>query len=180
MTLPRGRNRRIVLYGNPVLRHPALPVTALDADVRRLLADLETTMLEQDGLGLAANQIGSAVSVFAVNPRGADLDGPPYCLLNPRLTGSEGQIEREEGCLSLPGIYDVIGRPEAIRVAGIDSAGRPVNVEARGLLARTMCHEIDHLNGVLFIDHLGQVRRDMLTARLKEIEEQEAAEAECG
>ncbi len=177
MSRPPGRNRRIVMYGNPALRRRAVELPELDTGVRRLLADLRVTMIEQDGLGLAANQIGEPVSVFAVDPRGADVDAGPYCIINPRLIAVEGEVEREEGCLSIPGVYEVISRPELVRIAGIDEDGRPVEVEATGLLARAFAHETDHLNGTLFIDHLGKARRALLASRLKEIETREAA---CG
>jgi peptide deformylase len=165
-----------VLYGNPVLRVESRPVKNITRDLAKLLADLKTTMIEQDGLGLAANQIAEPVSVFALNPRSADQDENPYCVLNPRVVATEGRIEAEEGCLSLPGVYDILPRPELVRVTGQDESGRPVTFDARGMLARAVLHEIDHLHGVLFIDHLSPTRRRMLATRLEEIEAREAAE----
>lgn len=173
-----GRNRRVVLYGNPVLRRAALEVRELTPDIRRFLADLKTTMLEQDGLGLAGNQLGEPIAAFAVNPRGADTDQEPYCIINPRVVATEGELEREEGCLSLPGIYEVIARPEFIRITGLDEEGRPVEREAAGLLARAFLHETDHLNGRLFIDYLSELRRSLLARALAEIADREAREAE--
>ncbi|MFO7637854.1 MAG: peptide deformylase [bacterium] len=170
---PPGRNRRVVLYGNPVLRQPAAPVRELDARIRQFLADLKTTMLEQDGLGLAGNQLGEPVAAFAFDPRTTGLDEPPTCMINPRVVATEGELEREEGCLSLPGIYEVIPRPELVRIAGIDETGRPVEREATGLLARAFMHETDHLAGRLFIDYLSELRRSLLARRLVEFEERE-------
>jgi len=169
-----GRNRRVVLYGNPVLRQRARPVRQFNDDLRRLMADLKTTMLTQDGLGLAANQIGEAVSVFALCPRGADEDREPYCVLNPVVVATEGRVEAEEGCLSLPAVYDYLPRPEFVRITGLDDSGREMTLEVHGLLARAVMHETDHLHGVLFIDHLGETRRRMLASRLKELEVREA------
>jgi peptide deformylase len=170
-----GRNRRVVLYGHPALRTRARLITAIDAEVRQLLADLKVSMLTQDGLGLAANQIGAPVAVFALNPTAADVEEEPYCLLNPELVSTEGRIEAEEGCLSLPGLFDFLARPEKVTVSGLDETGKRVQRTASGLLARAIMHEIDHLNGVLFIDFLGESRRRMLATRLKELESTEAA-----
>ncbi|MFO7675003.1 MAG: peptide deformylase [bacterium] len=176
---PVGRNRRIVLYGHPALRRPAVAVRELDDRVRRFLADLKVTMLEQDGLGLAGNQLGEPVSAFAIDPRSAGADREPCCVINPRVVTVEGSVEREEGCLSLPGLYDVVVRPEFVRVAGLDEEGRPVEHEAVGLLARAYLHEIDHLNGTLFIDHLSELRRGMFAAKLAEFEAREREEGQA-
>ncbi len=176
MIEPVGTSRRVVLYGNPALRTKARPIRAITADIRRLFADLKASMLAADGLGLAANQIAETVQCFAVNPPGADVDAAPYCLCNPQLIGAEGRIEREEGCLSLPGLYDILARPEHVRVRGIDENGREVTVEASGLLARVLLHELDHLNGVLFIDHLSPTRQLMVNSRLQQLA---AREQDC-
>jgi len=174
MPEPAGRNRRVVLYGNPALRVTAGLVSDITADLRRLLADLKQTMLVQDGLGLAANQLAEPVAVFAIDPRGADVDLEPYCVLNPEIVATEGTVEAEEGCLSLPGVYDFLPRPELVRISGIDENGRPFQVEGRGLLARALIHEREHLKGVLFIDHLSENRRQMLSGKLKELQIREA------
>ncbi len=178
MSGPTGRNRRVVLYGHPVLRAKSRLVAEITPDVLQLLEDLKTSMLTQDGLGLAANQIGEALALFAINPRSADVDHEPYCVLNPAVVATEGLIEAEEGCLSLPGLYDFLPRPELVRISGLDEAGRELKIEATGLLARAVLHEIDHLSGVLFIDRLGESRRKMLGSKLKELESQEAATCE--
>ncbi|MEO0086437.1 MAG: peptide deformylase, partial [candidate division WOR-3 bacterium] len=119
-----------------------------------------------------------AVSVFALSPRGADQDREPYCVVNPVVVATEGRVEAEEGCLSLPGVYDYLSRPEFVRITGLDETGREMTLEVHGLLARAVLHEVDHLHGVLFIDHLSETRRRMLGTRLKELEAQEAAA--CG
>jgi peptide deformylase len=175
MSKPVGRNRRVVLYGNPVLRTKSRRVEKLTDEVRQILADLKVTMMEQDGLGLAANQIGEPLAAFAVNPRGADVEVDPCCIVNPRITATEGNVEAEEGCLSLPGLFDFLPRPEKVTVSGTDEEGKLVTLEAAGLLARAILHEVDHLSGVLFVDHLSASRRKMLASRLKELEEQEKA-----
>lgn len=168
-----GTRRRVVLYGHPALRTKSGLIADIDARMVRLFADLKLTMLEADGLGLAANQIAETVRCFAVNPSGADADAEPYVLCNPEIVATEGRVEAEEGCLSLPRLYDFVTRPEWVRVRGVDEAGRELVVEASGLLARAMMHEIDHLNGVLFVDHLGKSRRKMVESKLHEFEERE-------
>jgi len=176
MTRPAGRNRRVVLYGHPALRTKSGLVAELTPELIQFLEDLKVSMLTQDGLGLAANQVAETVTAFAINPRSADTDRDPYCVLNPRVVATEGSIEAEEGCLSLPGLFDFLPRPEFVRVTGLDENGRQITVEGTGLLARALMHEIDHLNGVLFIDHLSESRRRMFSTRLKELESQEAAQ----
>ncbi len=178
MPEPAGTNRRVVLYGNPVLRQRARRIETVTDDIRRMLEDLKVTMLAQDGLGLAANQIGELVAVYAINPRGADIDEEAFCIINPELAGTEGNIEAEEGCLSLPGVYDFLRRPEFVRVKGLDERLAPLTREYSGLLARALIHELEHLSGTLFIDHLSETRRRMRAGKLHELEEQE--KQQCG
>lgn len=175
---PAGICRRIVLYGNPVLRTVARQIDKITPEIRQLIADLQVTMLRKDGVGLAANQIGIPIAVFALNPQGADVDRPPASIINPQIIATEGQIEREEGCLSFPDIFEVVSRPEMVIVKGIDAAGQTIQIEATGLLARAIIHEYEHLQGVLFIDHLSEVRRKLLASRLNELKEEE--QKACG
>ena len=170
MTRPTGRNRRVVLYGHPVLRTKSRLIAELTPELIQFLEDLKVSMLTQDGLGLAANQVAEPAAVFAINPRAADIDREPYCVLNPQVAATEGLIEAEEGCLSLPGLFDFLPRPEFVRVTGMDEDGRPITVEGTRLLARAMLHEIDHLDGILFIDRLSESRRRMFNTRLRELE----------
>jgi len=174
MARPVGQNRRVVVYGHPVLRTKSRLITELTPEIVQLLEDLKVSMLTQDGLGLAANQVAEPVAVFAINPRSADIDQEPYCILNPQIAATEGSIEAEEGCLSLPALYDFLPRPEFVRITGLDEELKPITVEGTRLLARALLHEIDHLNGVLFIDRLSESRRKMLSTKLKELEAKEA------
>ena len=168
-----GVNRRVVLYGHSALRTKSRLIEKLTPELIQFLEDLKVSMLTQDGLGLAANQIAETVAAFAVNPRAVDVDQEPYCIINPEVVATEGLVEAEEGCLSLPGLFDFLPRPEFVRVAGLDEELRPITVEGTRLLARALLHETDHLNGVLFIDHLSETRRRMLSTKLRELEEKE-------
>jgi peptide deformylase len=159
----------VVLYGHPALRTKSRLIAELTPEIVQFIEDLKVSMLTQDGLGLAANQVGEPVAAFAINPRSADVDREPYCVSNPRVAATEGLIEAEEGCLSLPGLFDFLPRPEFVRITGLDEDGRQITVEGTGLLARAMMHEIDHLDGVLFIDRLSESRRRMFNTRLKEL-----------
>jgi len=173
-----GRNRRVLLYGNPLLRQKAAKVSAVTDELRQLIADLKTTMLQQDGLGLAANQIGVPVALICVNPRAVDVDQDTISIINPEVVETEGLIEDEEGCLSLPDIYEVIARPARAKITGLDETGRPVTLSATGLLARALVHETDHTKGILFIDYLSPSRRQLLAGRLEELAHRE--KLSCG
>ena len=166
-------NRRVVLYGHCALRTKSRLVEKLTPELIQFLEDLKASMLTQDGLGLAANQIAEPVAAFVINPRAGDVDQEPYCIINPQVVATEGLVEAEEGCLSLPGLFDFLPRPEFVRISGLDEELRPITVEGTKLLARAMLHEIDHLDGILFIDHLSESRRRMLSTKLKELEEKE-------
>ena len=165
----KGRVRDIRIYGDPVLREKAQPVKEIDEQVLQLIADLVETMLVKDGLGLAANQIGELRSVIALNPKGVSIDQPPFALVNPELVAASGEVEREEGCLSLPGISEVLARPARVKVRGLGSKGKEIEVSAEGTLARALLHEIDHLNGVMFVDHLPPARRKLLKGKLDDL-----------
>ncbi|HTW91585.1 MAG TPA: peptide deformylase [bacterium] len=178
MARPAGVNRRVVLYGNPVLRTKSRLIEKLTPELIQFLEDLKVSMFTQDGLGLAANQLAEPVAVFTINPLAADVDHEAYCLINPRVVATEGLVEAEEGCLSLPGLYDFLPRPEFVRMAGLDEELRPITVEGTRLLARAMLHELEHLDGVLFIDHLSDARRKLISTKLKELENREREQ--CG
>ncbi|MCX8014546.1 MAG: peptide deformylase, partial [candidate division WOR-3 bacterium] len=114
-----GINRRIRLYGDPILREIARPVKKIDKNIKAIIADLKKTMLSQDGLGLAANQIGESYAIFVYNPRVLGIDQDPLAVINPKIILQEGRQEQEEACLSLPGVVEVLVRPNKVRVTGI-------------------------------------------------------------
>lgn len=136
-------------FGDPVLRKPAGEVTSIDSSIEKLVRDLRDTMADAAGVGLAAPQIG--VSKRVIVWRTEDDEG---ALVNPLIADSRGEVEGEEGCLSIPGLYYPVRRAEWVEVHGIHVDGRSAKFEASGFMARVIQHEIDHLDGILFIDRL--------------------------
>jgi peptide deformylase len=157
--------RPIHLLGSPVLRERADDVEAVDDTVKDLIQDLLDTTYADDGLGLAANQIGVARQVAVV----VHGDEPPLYLINPRLVDSDGKEKEEEGCLSIPDLFADVPRPARVVVETLDIDGNTVKVEAAGIKARAILHEMDHLDGVLFIDHLSPLKRRMLLTKWKKL-----------
>lgn len=159
-------------YGQPVLRKKAKPVKAVDADLVRFAEDMLHTMQNANGVGLAANQVGDLRRVIVVDIADTSdefKDWKPMVLLNPEVVEEEGAWTMEEGCLSIPDIRDDVTRPEMVRVRYKDLDFKDQEISATGLLGRVLLHEIDHINGVLFIDHLGLVKQKLLRGRLNKI-----------
>lgn len=150
------------LLGSPVLRQPSAPVPAVDDEIRRFIDDLFETMDAAKGVGLAANQVGVAKRVAVI-----DADGQRFAMVNPVITAATGRDRAEEGCLSIPELYAEVSRPERIVLSALDRDGQPFTLEADGLVARAVQHEIDHLDGILFIDHVSPLKRQLLVARYK-------------
>jgi len=154
------------LLGSPVLRQKSPPVAQVDDAVRRLVDDLFETMRAAKGVGLAANQIGVARRVAVVDI--GEEDPPPLVLINPVIIerGEEDETA-EEGCLSIPEIFGDVTRPLHVVVEALDQEGRRSRVAAHGYKARAIQHEIDHLDGILFLDHLSAVKRSLLVSKWK-------------
>jgi len=150
--------------GDPVLREKARPVEHFDAALKRLVADMGETMYERNGVGLAAPQVGVSSRLFVFD----DGDTGPLMLANPEFLDSEGEDERDEGCLSLPGIYFALKRAQRAKIRGVDLDGRPLEFEGEGLLARIFQHEMDHIDGVLFVDRLSEANRREAMRLLRE------------
>jgi len=161
----------LFIYDDPVLRRKAKPVRQVDDDLRKLAADMMETMHLDHGIGLAANQVGSLQRIIVVDVSGMEEspDVPPLVMLNPEVLREEGSWIMEEGCLSIPDIREEVERPELIRVRVKDLDSKDHEIEAAGILSRVILHEIDHLNGVLFIDRLGAMKRKLLRGRLNKI-----------
>ena len=152
--------RPLHLLGSPVLRRRSEEIGAPDDELRRLVADMFETMDAARGVGLAANQVGVARRVAVV-----DADGDRFAMIDPVILESEGKATAEEGCLSIPEIYGDVTRAERVLLEATDLEGNRYRRDATGLKARAIQHEIDHLDGILFLDHLSLMRRQMLLAR---------------
>jgi len=160
--------RRVRVYGDPVLRRKARPVGEIDDSVRGLVDDMFDALEEEGGIGLAAPQIGVSLRVIIVSiPE--DSSREELALVNPAITSAEGWQEFEEGCLSVPGIYEKVRRRAKVTVEGTDLAGAPFKRRYEGFPATVFQHEIDHLDGVLFVDRLSSMKRRMLEKDLAEI-----------
>lgn len=146
--------RPILTYPDPFLSKKALPVPAVDEKIRGLIRDLFETMYASKGIGLAATQVGVDRRVIVVDVSPLDELAEPLALVNPVIERAQGWAEGVEGCLSIPGVEGAVCRFESVAVRGTDGNGEPVTVEAGGILARALQHEIDHLEGILFIDRL--------------------------
>src|SRR5512142_994471 len=152
--------REIRIMGDPVLRQKAEPLAAVSEETRQLIRDMFETMYEADGVGLAAPQVGVSQRVIVIDPHEQDVK--PFGLVNPVIVEFAKDLERgEEGCLSIPGLKDIVERPAAVVVEGLDVDGKALRIEAKGLLARVLQHEVDHLDGVLFLDRLSPLKRNM-------------------
>ena len=150
------------LLGLPVLRERSADVAQVDDRVRAFIANLFETMDAEQGAGLPANQVGVAERIAVV-----DANGDRFAMVNPRIVESTGAQTGEEGCLSIPDVFADVTRAERVVIEALDEQGQPYRREATGLAARAIQHEIDHLDGVLFIDRLGPIRRKMILARWK-------------
>lgn len=154
--------RDLHLLGSPVLRERSPEIAVVDAEVRQLIDDLYETMDAAKGIGLAANQIGVARRVAVV-----DAEGQRFVMINPVIRLAEGKDTAEEGCLSIPELYADVTRPHRVVLDAMDREGQEFSLEAEGLVARAIQHEIDHLDGILFIDHLSPLKRQLMVARWK-------------
>jgi peptide deformylase len=183
--------REIRIWPDPALREVAKPVTEFGADVERLVRDLFDTLYTENGIGLAATQIAVPLRAIVVDldPHGeakddeelrADLAATgftqPTAFVNPRIVASDGEIVYEEGCLSLPGINEEVKRKEHVVVEAQDPQGRPLRVEARGLFAVCLQHEIDHLDGKVFVDYVSKLKRDVARRKMEALRAERAAE----
>jgi peptide deformylase len=173
--------RDIVLMGDPVLRREAEEVTVFDDGLKSLVRDMFETMYHADGIGLAAPQIGLPQRIIVVDLRRPDEedDGEPerVALINPVVTEeSRETYKQSEGCLSIPGLEEIVERPVWVRVEGQDPDGNDVVIEAEDLFGRALQHEIDHIEGVLFVDRVSALKRRMLLKKWKKLEAERALE----
>ncbi|MEW5923641.1 MAG: peptide deformylase [Candidatus Zixiibacteriota bacterium] len=168
--------RPIVYYGDPVLREKAEKITDIDRDVKDLVSDMIATLKDAGGLGLAAPQVGASKRIFIIDLTSIDLTESVKVFINPKIIyASENEVIMEEGCLSFPGIYQRIQRPEIVRVKATDLEGKEFILEASGMLARAIQHENDHLNGVLYIDHFSSLSKALVKGKLNKLRKMAAA-----
>lgn len=174
-------------YGDPVLRKKSIPVARIDEEVRALAGDMIETMYASEGIGLAAPQVGQSIRLIVVDKALGGEIPEPIILVNPEVFEASGQssgqegclsIAREEGCLSIPDIREEVVRPDTISVRYQTSDGESVAAGCTGLLARVIQHEVDHLEGVLFVDRIGPLRRQLLSRRLRKMASETRRELE--
>lgn len=158
----------ILTYPDSRLRKKAKPVEVFDVALSSLLDDLFETMYDDNGVGLAATQVNIHLRVLTADPM--ENDGrQPFYLINPEIIAREGTMESPEGCLSVPGAYDKVKRSQRIKVRAFDKEGKAFEMEAENFHAAIIQHEIDHLDGILFIDHLSSIKRDRVRKHLLEL-----------
>jgi peptide deformylase len=159
--------REIRTFPDEVLRKQAEPVEAVDGEVRALMDDMVETMNQRAGLGLAAPQVGVLKRVIVLHVKMEDIEHPLTVLANPEIVEASGEIEFEEGCLSVPDFLTTVKRASEVKVRGLDREGKEVEIEARGLFAVALQHEIDHLDGRLIIDSASAIKREFYKKRVK-------------
>lgn len=168
--------RPIISLPDKRLRVVSKPVAKIDDEVKKLVADMFETMYDAPGVGLAAIQIGVPLRIVTIDATRGEEEKKPIALINPELISTSGETSTmEEGCLSIPEFTDEVERPEKIKARFTNLEGQTVEVEAEGLFARVFQHELDHLNGVLFIDHLSKLKRDRVTKKFTKAAKREAA-----
>jgi peptide deformylase len=161
--------RPILKYGDEILHDPARPVDAVTREIDRLIEDMIETMYAAPGIGLAAPQIGVALRLFVVDLSIGHNPKDLIVMINPEFVERDGLQLEEEGCLSVPGFNATVVRPERAVVKGLDRDGQPHQREGTGLLARAFQHEMDHLDGVLFVDRLRGIKRDMIVRKIRKL-----------
>ncbi|MBP1767930.1 MAG: formylmethionine deformylase [Candidatus Aminicenantes bacterium] len=163
--------RKIVTFGHPVLERTAEPVPEIDQEIRDLARDMVLTMHAAPGIGLAAPQVAVSKRVITVDLSVGENPDEVIILVNPSLLKAEGEEVFEEGCLSVPGIHENVKRPARVVVRGLDLEGKEKVIEADGTLARVFCHEIDHINGRLFIEKLSPLKKALVKKKLRKNQE---------
>ncbi len=168
----------ILHFPDPRLREVAQPVENVDDGVRQFIDDMFETMYAAPGIGLAATQVNVAKRIIVIDV--SEEKHQPLCLINPEILNLDGVEEMEEGCLSVPGVYERVQRADRVRVRALDRDGQTVEIEADGLLAVCIQHEIDHLDGKLFVDYLSQLKRTRIRKKLEKEQRQAPAAEPAG
>lgn len=160
----------IVKFPDPILQQPAEPVTVFDAELRKLVDDMFTSMYDAQGIGLAAPQIGISKRLTVIDVSFQKDPKKKIVLINPEIVEKSGKQVEEEGCLSLPEIRDRVARASQVKVRAQDADGNPVEIEGTELLSRALQHEIDHLDGILFIFRLSRLKRDLQLRKIRKLQ----------
>ncbi len=170
--------REIVIWPDPVLKEVAPPVDRVDDDVRRLIDDMAETMYAADGVGLAAPQVGVSKRVIVIDTSRRQPEQKLIHLVNPEIVRAEGRMIYTEGCLSIPGEAEDVERASSVLVRALDYDGKPFEISASDdLLTVALQHEIDHLNGTVFVDHLSSLKRELIRRRMRKLKLEKPEEA---
>jgi peptide deformylase len=159
----------IVKYGDAILEKPGAAVKKFDAELERLAEDMFASMYAAQGVGLAAPQVGKSLRLAVVDVTGGKNPEAKIVLANPEIVHAEGEVREEEGCLSVPGFRGYVLRPQFVTIKAQNAKGETFEIRGENLLARAFCHEIDHLNGILFLQHLGMLKRDLIKRKIKKL-----------
>jgi peptide deformylase len=162
----------IVKYGDPILEKPTAPVKKFDAELEQLAEDMFASMYAAQGVGLAAPQIGLSLRLSVIDVTVGKNPEAKIVIANPEIIHAEGEVREEEGCLSIPGFRGYVMRPQFVTVRAQNVKGETFEIRGENLLARAFCHEIDHLNGVLFLQHLSMLKRDLIKRKIKKLKKQ--------
>ncbi|HZV60614.1 MAG TPA: peptide deformylase [Candidatus Eremiobacteraceae bacterium] len=171
-TSPARKIYPIIKYGDPVLEKPGAPVKKFDDELEQLAEDMFASMYAAQGVGLAAPQIGLGIQLAVVDVTAGKNPEAKIVLVNPEVIHSEGEAREEEGCLSVPGFRGYVMRPQFVTVRAQNLKGESFEIRGENLLARAFCHEIDHLHGILFLQHLGMLKRDLIKRKIKKLKKQ--------
>lgn len=159
----------IVKHGNPVLETPAKPVTQFDEELKKLTEDMFASMYAAQGVGLAAPQIGLGIRLVVIDVTTGKNPEARFVLANPVILHTEGEQREDEGCLSLPSFRGTVARPQFVTIRAQDVTGKTYEMRGEGLLARAFCHEMDHLNGILFIQYLSPLKRQLIKSKIRKL-----------
>jgi peptide deformylase len=162
----------IVKYGDAILEKPGVPIKKFDAELQELAEDMFASMYAAQGVGLAAPQIGKSLRLAVVDVTGGKNPEAKIVLANPEIIHAEGEVREEEGCLSIPGFRGYVMRPQFVTIKAQNAKGEEFEIRGENLLARAFCHEIDHLNGILFLLHLSMLKRDLIKRKIKKLRKQ--------
>jgi peptide deformylase len=159
----------IVKFGDPILEKPTISIKKFDAELEELAEDMFASMYAAQGVGLAAPQIDKSIRMTVIDVTAGKNPEAKIVLVNPEIIHAEGEVREEEGCLSIPGFRGYVMRPQFVTVKAQNAKGEFFEIRGENLLARAFCHEIDHLNGILFLQHLSMLKRDLIKRKIKKL-----------